>query len=159
MLPALTKTRRINLVLFIFYRKNKVGVDVVDQMPRHYSTYTGSRRWSFTVWTNTLNIAALNSWFIYRKVIGKKISRRDFIRNLVESLRTKYVAEQALLCPDPISNDLPSLKRRKCAVKRCVNNTKTVCHICHLHTCGNYGQASYKVTQCNTCFKLARAHQ
>ena len=64
--------------------------------------------------------------------------------------------EQALLRPKPVSNDLPPPKCQKCAVKGCANTTKTVRHILHLHTCG---QASYKVTQCNTCFELARAHQ
>ena len=106
-----------------------------------------------------LDIAALNSWVIYKQVTGEKISWRDFILDLVESLRTKCVAERALLCPDPMSNDLPPPKRRKCAVKGCVNITKPVCHICKLHTGGKCGQASYKVTQCNTCFEWARAHQ
>ena len=49
----------------IFTSKNKVGVDVVDQMLRQYSTYTACQRWLFAVWTNILNIAALNSWVIY----------------------------------------------------------------------------------------------
>ena len=142
-----------------FYNKNKISVDVVDQMLRQYSTHTANRRWSFAVWTNILDIAALNSWVIYKKVTGEKISRRNFILDLVESLRTKYVVERTLLCPDPISNDLPPPKRRKCAVKGCMNTTKTVCHICKLHTCGKCGQASYKVTQCNTCFEWAKAHQ
>ena len=111
------------------------------------------------MWTNILDIAALNSWVIYKKVTGEKISRHDFILDLVESLRTKYVVERTLLCPDLISNDLPPPKRGKCAVKGCMNTTKTVCHICKLHTCGKCGQASYKVTQCNSCFEWARAHQ
>ena len=106
-----------------------------------------------------LDIAALNSWVIYKQVTGEKICRCDFILDLVESLRTKYVAERALLRPDPLSNDLRPLLRRKYAVKGCVNTTKTVCHICHLHTCGKCGQASYKVTQCNTYFESAKAHQ
>ena len=128
-------------------------------MLRQYSTHTASRRWSFAVWTNILDIATLNSWVIYQKVTGEKISRRDFILDLVESLRTKYVAERALLRPDAISNDLQPPKRQKCAVKGCVNTTKTVCLICKLHTGRKCGQASYKVTRCNTCFERARAHQ
>ena len=106
-----------------------------------------------------MDIANLNLWAINKKITGEKISRRDFILDLVESLRSKYVTERASLRPDPVSNDLSPPKRRKCVVKGCVGTTKTVCHICHLHTCGKCGQASYKVTQCNTCFELARAHQ
>ena len=74
--------------------------------------------------TNILDIAALNSCVIYKKVTGEKISRLDFIQDLVESLRTKYVAEGALLRSDPISNNLLPPKRRKCAVKGCVNIQK-----------------------------------
>ena len=79
--------------VFHFYHKNKVDVDVFDQMLRQYSTHTASRRWPFAAWTNILDITALlNSWFIYKKVTGEKISRRDFILDLIESLRTKYIA-------------------------------------------------------------------
>ena len=88
------------------------------------------------------DIAALNSWVIYKKVTGEKISSRNFILGLVESWTTKNVAKTASLRPDSISNNLSPPKRRKCAVKGCVNTTKTVCHICHLHTCGKCGQAS-----------------
>ena len=157
--PSIDQSKKKKPCLIYFYNKNKVGVDVVDQMLWQYSTHTASRRWPYAVWTNILEIAALNSWVIYKKVTGEKISRRDFILDLLESLRTKYVAERVLLCPDPISNTIPPPKRRKCAVKGCVNTTKTVCHICKLHTCGKCGQASYKVTQCNTCFKRVRTHQ
>ena len=65
------------------------------------------------MWTNILDVAPLNSWVIYKKDTGEKISRRDFILDLVESLRTKYVVERTLLCPDPISNDLPPPKRMR----------------------------------------------
>ena len=146
MLPALTNARRKKPCVIHFYNKNKVGIDVVDQMLRQYSTHTASQRWSFAVWTNILDIAALNSWVIYKKVTREKISRRDFILDLVKSLRTKYIVERTLLRPDPVSNDLPPPKRRKCAVKGCVNTTKTVCHICKLRTCGKCVQPSYKVT-------------
>ena len=45
---------------------------------------------------------------------GEKISWRDFIHDLVESLRIKYVTESGLLRPDSISNDLPPPKRQTC---------------------------------------------
>ena len=60
-----------------------------------------------------LDIAALNSWVIYKKVIGEQISSRNFILGLVESWTTKNVAKRASLRPDSISSDLPPPKRRK----------------------------------------------
>ena len=94
-----------------FYNRNKVGVDVVDQMLRQYSTDTASRRWPFAVWTNILDVAALNSWVIYKQVTEDKISRRDFILALVETLRNKYVGGRVsqVQQPDHIVNDLPVL--------------------------------------------------
>ena len=134
--PSIDQSKKKKPCVIYFYNKNKVGIDVVDQLLRQYSTHTASRRWPFAVWTYILEIVALNSWVIHKKVTGEKISRREFILDLLESLRIKYVAERALLCPDPISNTVPLPKRRKCAVKGCVNTTKTVCHICKLRTCG-----------------------
>ena len=157
--PSIDQSKKKKPCVIHFYNKNKVCVDVVDQMLLHYATHTASRRWPFAAWINILDIASLNSWVIYKKATGEKISRRDVFLDLFESLRIKYVAERALLRPDPISNNLPSSKRRKGAVKECVNTTKTVCHICKLHTCGKCVQASYKVTQCKTCFERVRTHQ
>ena len=48
---------------------------------------------------------------------GEKISWRDFIHDLVESLRTKYVTKLGSLRLDSESNDLPPPKRRTCVVK------------------------------------------
>ena len=157
--PSIDQSKKKKPCVIHFYNNNKVDINVVDQVFRQYSTHMASTRWDFDVWTNMLDIAALNSWVTHKKVTGKKISKRNFFLNLVESWRTKNVAELTLLRPDPVSNDLPPPKRRKCAMKGCVNTTKTVCHICHLHMCGKCGQASNKVMQCNTCFERARAHQ
>ena len=99
---------------------------------------------------------------MYGLSIRKLLVRKSVVvilLDLAESWTTKNVPKRASLRPDSISNDLPPPKRRKCAMKGCVNSTKTVCHICHLHTSGKCGQASNKVTQCNTCFDRARAHQ
>ena len=68
--PSIDQSKKKIPCVMHFYNKNKIGVDVVDQMLRQYSTHTASRRWSFAVWTNILDIAALNSWVIYKKVTG-----------------------------------------------------------------------------------------
>ena len=77
--------------VILFYNKNKVGVDVVDQMVRKYSTHSASRRWPVAVWCNILNIAALNAWILYKKAIRKTISRKNFILQLIEELRAQYI--------------------------------------------------------------------
>ena len=70
--PSIDQSKKKKTCVIYFYNKNKVGVDVVDQMLRQYSTHTTNRRWPFAVWTNMLDIAASNSWVIYKKVTGEK---------------------------------------------------------------------------------------
>ena len=59
--PSVDDSAKNKPDIILFYNKNKVGVDVVDQMVRKYSTHSASRRWSVAVWCNILNIAALNA--------------------------------------------------------------------------------------------------
>ena len=63
--PSIDQSKKKKPCIIHFYNKNKVGVDVVDQMLRQYSTHTASRRRPFAVWTNILDIAALNLWVVY----------------------------------------------------------------------------------------------
>ena len=77
-----------------FYNQNKVAVDVVDQMVRMYSTRCATRRWPVGLWCNVLDLAAQNSWIIYKKSTGKKISQKQFILELVEELRSQHTQAQ-----------------------------------------------------------------
>ena len=53
--------------MILFYNANKVGVDCFDQMTRLYTTRSASRRWPVAVWSNILDIAAINSYVLYKK--------------------------------------------------------------------------------------------
>ena len=89
--PSVDDSAKNKPDVILFYNKNKVGVDVVDQMIRKYSTHSASRRWPVAVWCNILNIAALNAWILYKKATGKTISRKNFILQRIEELRAQYV--------------------------------------------------------------------
>ena len=58
------KGTKKNLTLFYFTTKNKVGVDVVDQMVRQHSTSCADRRWLVDIGSNALNLTALNAWIL-----------------------------------------------------------------------------------------------
>ena len=49
------------------YNANKVGIDCFDQMARLYTTRSTSQRWPLAVWGNILDIAAINSYSLYKK--------------------------------------------------------------------------------------------
>ena len=69
-----------------FYNVNKVGVDVLDQMTRQYSTLSASFRWPLAVWANILDISAINTWITYKEATRRLISRRNFILELIKNV-------------------------------------------------------------------------
>ena len=70
-------------------KKNKVGVDCFDQMTRLYKTRSASRRWPLSVWENILDIATINVKILFAKCTGNRISRRQFIFQLMKNLRNE----------------------------------------------------------------------
>ena len=139
-----------------FYNQNKVGVDCIDQMIRLYSTRTTTRRWSFAVWCNILDKAAINAWIIYTKITGEKISRRNFIFALVEQLLETQADADDPAIPEPISRDepLPVLaKRAHCSSEGCKNLCSVQCCRCKKKKCGTclHSSAKYSLSMCNIC--------
>ena len=129
--PSTDNTEKKKPLVIHFYNKNKVGVDVFDQMARQYMTHSASRRWPLAVWTNVLDIAALNAWIIFWKTTGSKVSRRDFILDLIEGLKQNYVAQRkntSFRVDIPWESRLG--KRRKCFSKNCNNATVTTFRLC-----------------------------
>lgn len=125
-----------------FYNANKVGVDVHDQMNRQYSTVSASRRWPLAIWSNLLNIRAINAWIIFKKLTRSSISRRNFMMQLIESLcqkecKSNTKGEQRKRIPK--EQNIPSFvveKRRKCRHTDCRNCSSTLCKTCLKITCG-----------------------
>ena len=72
--PGTDATEKKKSLVVQFYNKNKVGVDVFDQMAKKYTTLAATKRWPLAVWTNLLDIAGLNCWILYRKYSGSLIS-------------------------------------------------------------------------------------
>ena len=77
--------RKPNTVLS--YNETKVGVDVLDQMLKLYSRKPGSRRWPVQhVFSNILDMALLNAWILFKMITKRPLSRREFIRAVVDGL-------------------------------------------------------------------------
>ena len=72
--PSTDGTEKKKPLVIHFQNKNKVGIDVFDQMAGKYTVHTSSRRWPQGVWTSIIDIAALNAWIVYKKASGQKIS-------------------------------------------------------------------------------------
>ena len=91
---ALMLQKRRNTTVVHFYNQSKIGVNVFDQMAKKYTTQTASRRLPFAISTNLLDIAALNSWILYRTYSGSNISRRNVTSQHIESLRKANVMKR-----------------------------------------------------------------
>jgi hypothetical protein len=138
-----------------FYNNTKYGVDVIDQMARKYSVKSGSRRWPVQVFYNVLDLAAINSWLLYRKATGVTISRRNYILQLAEELREPHMKQRKTeqLSSSAVSEDLQR-KRRQCQVGRCKGNkTFDICNQCQRAVCGQCtaSREVHKLMFCSDC--------
>jgi hypothetical protein len=50
-----------------------------DQMSRQYSVSAATRRWPVSVFYNILNLAAINSWVLFKTINNSQISRRGVV--------------------------------------------------------------------------------
>ena len=142
--------------MILFYNANKVGVYCLDQMARLYTTRSASRRWPGAVWGNILDIAAINSYVLHKKVTNERITRRQFILMLVENLLGK-----AEPCPSNSNRQFKGnheevRKQRKCYGVCCDSKTVLTCILRQKPTCGKCSQDNFRVThvKCLACAKL-----
>ena len=151
--PGTDSTEKKKPVVIHFYNKNKVGIDVFDQMTRLCTTHAETRRWPMAVWTNILDMTGLNFWILFRKASGSRINRRAFILQLFEELRSAYASNNTKRKVNDPKEDYqrPSGKRQKSVGKLCKNNIVTICQGCRKRTCGNCGTGDWKLTECKEC--------
>ena len=139
----------------LFYNKNKVAVDCFDQMTRLYTTRSAPRRWPLSVWGNILDIAAINTKILFVKCTGNRISRRQFIFQLMKNLRNEPESTGAGTSTSTVAVPAayPDCKRRKCHGKSCNNATTCLCLSCTKLICGTCSVCGSKVTfvKCKYC--------
>ncbi|GFU14105.1 hypothetical protein TNCV_2536541 [Trichonephila clavipes] len=60
-------------------------------MARKYSVKAASRMCPVHVLYNNLVLAGNISWILYKEVTGKKLTRREYLQQLFEVLRSAYI--------------------------------------------------------------------
>ena len=68
------------------YNKTKAGVDTFDQMVKDYSVRRSTRRWTMNLFYNMIDMAAMNSYILFKIRTKSEISRREFLIRLSELL-------------------------------------------------------------------------
>ncbi|XP_014487368.1 PREDICTED: piggyBac transposable element-derived protein 3-like, partial [Dinoponera quadriceps] len=106
-----------------FYNSTKYGVDILDQMAQKYSVKAGSRRWPLQVFYNILDLAAINAWILYKETTHVNISRKYFIFQLAEELRSKY-REDVENTSIPLTKIHTTDARKNCQVQESCNRNR-----------------------------------
>ena len=117
-------------------------MDLYDQMTRLYSVKAACERWPVHVFCNVVDMALINSWFLYKQVCQSSISRRKFIQRVTEELTgsastvsRKRRAEEVCNLND--ANASSTVKRRlTCSISKCRNRTTDMCQECNKSMCG-----------------------
>ena len=134
------------------YNDTKYGVDVVDQMARKYTVRTMTRRWPIHSFQNTLDLAAVNAWILYKEINGIKISRRRFLQNLSEDLALPMAKSSTLTrTTEDIATCSEQPPTRNCQVKDKCKKKRSVdrCYKCEKSLCGKCTARTQRV--CNSC--------
>ena len=136
----------------LYYNKNKIGVDIVDNMLKLNSARWATKRWPIAVWENLLDVATLNAWICYRDSTGSSIKRIPFLLQLMEQL----CGIQNTTRPQPlmIHHYGRNRKRRSCKGPGCKNKSSVVCQYCEREFCGPCtSESAIKVTLivCSGC--------
>ena len=86
------RKRKVNVVHH--YNQKKVGVDIVDQMAKFYSIKAPTRRWLMLVLYNVVNLASINNLILYKSINKSNVSRRDFLKKLMEEVKANFKKNQ-----------------------------------------------------------------
>ena len=113
------------------YAKNARGVDHFDQMISYYEIKHRSRKWYLRLVLHFLQLAAHNSFILFRKVKNPKKEYLEFLREIIRSLISKMRERK-------LQMETPARKRNSEAMTlaldesdcRLVYATKRLCEIC-----------------------------
>lgn len=152
--------------IITYYNKTKIGVDVVDQMCQNYSISRRSNRWPLTVFYFLLNVGGINAQIILEENLGRRIPRRDFLKELGRNLLDDYLRRRATnnTLPKPLQAKIKHLTEPVEEVGPQAIRKGGRCHFCPrakdrktTKCCANCGKPICKehvVESCLDCFTV-----
>ena len=146
-----------------YYNKSKVGVDVLDQMARYHTSKSSSRRWPVAVFFNILDCACINAYIIYCLTTKLKLSRRQFMLELIKDL-FKPKDGVGSIPPSPAVDHIVSIafpgtsglahqarKRKECQFVACRNKSSSFCQNCGKVSCGKHTFEKVTIVKGKNC--------
>ena len=123
------------------YNDTKYGIDIVDQITRNYKVRTSTRKWPIYLFQNTLGLAAINAWIVYKAVTKNNIPRKVFLPQLAQDLSRPHIDERSNTkkrrLQEEIIDEGHGKMTKNCQVKgECKKNcTVGTCHECSKSLC------------------------
>ena len=111
-------------------------------MARKYTVRTSTRRWLIPSFQNTLDLAAINAWIVYKTVTKNDIPRRVFLKELAQDLSGPHIDERSNTKKTRLQKETfdegHSKMTNYCQVKGECKKNRTVgtCHECTKSLCG-----------------------
>lgn len=94
-----TDTKKLPAIV-AYYNRTKGGVDTIDKMLGTYSCKRKSNRWPMAVFSNIIDISALNAFVVYNEINPNfqskqvKTRRRNFLEQLGHELATPHMMKR-----------------------------------------------------------------
>ena len=107
-------------------------------MARKHTVRASTRKWSVHLFHNTLDLAVINAWVMYKEITNCSIRKRLFLQQLAEELSRSHSAKTTRFL-QKISSDKDQSKITKfCQVKKeyMKNCTVESRHECSRSLCG-----------------------
>ena len=129
-------------------------------MARYHTCKSLSRRWPVAVFFNILDCACINSFIIYSLVTKTKLTRRQFLLELIKELyKSKDGIDSSAL--RRVSTETPSTsnpvevqrsrKRRECQFTPCGNKSVSSYQKCGKVCCGKHTFKKVTIVTCKNC--------
>lgn len=137
--------------IILFYNSTKGGIDTVDQKTGNFTVQRRTRRWPLVVFFQIMNIAALNSYIVYKFFPDNEVDRRLFLKNLAFSLMKPHLQTRANIINLPCDVKLYLTKYRTTneAGEQQAARPRGKCSLCE------WKKNRVTTIQCSTCQRLA----
>ena len=135
-------------MMILDYNEKKAGVDTLHQLVRAYSCKRRTRRWPMCLFYNIIDIAAYNTFVIFRNLHPEwnaKIAhrRRLFLIHLARSLLNLQAPTNRAQANIPEQPREVLASRRRCFLCGYQKDRKTrvICHHCRKPVCTDHSTA------------------
>ena len=137
-----------------------MGVDVLDQMARYHTSKSSTRREPVAVFFNNLDCACINAYIIYCLTTKLKLSRRQFMLELIKELCKPKDGVHSIL-PSPAVDHIVSIalpgtsglayqarNRKEYQFVACRNKSSYFCQNCGKVCGGKHTSEKVTIVKC-----------